>query len=128
MLKASTLASRGRQLYVRIHNGLRYHRLFLKLDEFVYHENCSGSGARCDFLKSICDIGHFGKRDINHGDGQSLYCDQLSKWITFCHNDEHQTMKECDCLVNFEEIDVAEILEQMDSDHLGSGTDIGNDN
>ena len=54
---------------VRIHNGFRYQRLFLKLDEFVYHKNYSGSGVRCDFLKFIWDIGHFGKKDINHGDG-----------------------------------------------------------
>ena len=47
--------------------------------------------------------------------------------MIFCHNGKHQTKEECDCMVNFDEMDDAEILEQMDSDHLGTGTDMEDD-
>ena len=83
--------------FMRKHNGFPYNRVWLALDEFVYHRNNSGSRAAADVRKLMMNVAEYGPKDIANGEYHSLHYDYLSGWKMHCTDDSHYFAKECDC-------------------------------
>ena len=99
--------------YVRQHGGFTFNRIWLVLDEYVYHCNHLDGKIRGDLDAHLTVLGQYGHLDINQtaeGEkppGHSLHYEYLQEWIQFCVCSA-DVPEDCSCIAIEEEDGVEE--------------------
>lgn len=94
--------------FLRKHNGFTYDRVWLALEEFIYHKNNSGSAAFANIEAVMRHVGSVGssKTALRDAEGHSVFWEYQQIWQKFCVlPDEHLNRDACDCVPELPEVE-----------------------